>query len=242
MGLWPVAYFITLTNRGVSPIALDFTLSGGQASSQHDRPPSSLLSDSPSLLLIYFSPLSLPVCVSLSWFLLITICGRWNKGGVFFFFMWLAWSQCCHCNVCLPIALWEKNGVHLPLLFLQLQCINSITLATRLPPFFSLSLFNRNPSTFPFFFPFSDAVTLSIHFISLQFSAPFLLLFACRSSRCHQVFCRQGWGWGVEGVEAGQGGRRQKRFQKEANSVRRSLMTRQRSQMYMQCTWWSRVI
>lgn len=124
--------------------------------------------------------------------------------------------------------------------FLSSFCSFSVSIASLLPlasPPSSLSLSSIAIHPLSHFFsPFSDAVTLSIHFISLQFSAPFLLLFACRSSRCHQVFCRQGWGWGVEGVEAGQGGRRQKRFQKEANSVRRSLMTRQRSQMYMQCT------
>lgn len=51
--------------------------------------------------------------------------------------------------------------MHLPLLFLQLQCINGITLLTRrLPPstlsrfFFFLSPFRRNLSTLPFFFFF----------------------------------------------------------------------------------------
>lgn len=38
----------------------------------------------------------------------------------------------------------------------------------------------------------SDAQTLSAHFIFLQPSLPFLLFLACRSSRCHQVFCRRG--------------------------------------------------
>lgn len=61
MGLRPVVYFITQTNRGASPIALDFTSSGGQASSQRDLP----LSDSPSLSLVRFSSLSLRVCVLL---------------------------------------------------------------------------------------------------------------------------------------------------------------------------------
>lgn len=60
MGLWPVAYFITLTNRGVRPIPLDFMLSGGQPSSQHDLPPSSpLFGRSFSSI----SPLCFQVCV-----------------------------------------------------------------------------------------------------------------------------------------------------------------------------------
>lgn len=66
--------------------------------------------------------------------------------------MWSAWSQCCHCNVCLPIALWggkKKNGEHLPVLSVQLQCINSITPLT--PFTHTLSLLSQSIS-FPIFF------------------------------------------------------------------------------------------
>lgn len=77
--------------------------------------------------------------------------------------MCLAWSHCCHRNVCLLIALWGRKRVHLPLLFLPLQCINSITLHP--PSSFSLS----SVAISFLFFSSSDALTLSIHFISLQF-------------------------------------------------------------------------
>lgn len=138
------------------------------------------------LFFLSVSP-SVCMCVSSSWFLLITICGRWNKGGVFF--MWLAWSQCCHCNVCLPIALW---GEKMECTFLSSFCSFSVSIASLFsptPPSFSLSSVAIYPLSHFFF---TDAPTLSIHFISLQFSAPFLLFFACRSSWCHQVFCRRG--------------------------------------------------
>ena len=76
------------------PIALDSTSPGGPASLA--TRPSSFLSafffDSPSLFLIcFFLRVCVCVCVSLSWFLLITICGRWNKGSVcvFFFFFYV---------------------------------------------------------------------------------------------------------------------------------------------------------
>lgn len=92
--------------------------------------------------------------------------------------------------------------MHLPLLFLQLQCINGITLLTRRPPSLpSLSLFLLSlslpsqsiHSPIFFFLPLSKMPPdpyLSILSPS-QFSAPFLLFLACRSSRCHQVFCRR---------------------------------------------------
>lgn len=71
-------------------------------------------------------------------------------------------------------------------------CSSTVSIASLFstPPPSSLSSVAIYPPSC-FFFP-SDAPTLSFHFIFLQFSAPFLLFLACRSSRCHQVFCRQG--------------------------------------------------
>ncbi len=85
----------------------------------------------------------------------------------------------------------KKNGVHLPLFFLQHRCINSITLLNRFHPLSSPSLASVAIYPLSHFFSLMPH-TLSIHFISHQFSAPFLLFLACRSCRCHQVFCRRG--------------------------------------------------
>lgn len=116
--------------------------------------------------------------------------------------MWLVWSQCCHCNVCLPIALWGGKK-HLPVLSLQLQCINGITLPTP----FSLSsvtiyllshFFLWCPDLiYPFYLPavfaaISSLLCLSLILVSPGFLSP-----------------------GEEG----------KRFQEEAKSARRSGMT-----------------
>lgn len=122
--------------------------------------------------------------------------------------MCLAWSQRCHRNVCLLIAFGE-GGEKMECTFLSSSCSFSVSIASLLSPtpFFFVSL-SSSVAIYPLshFFFSKDAPTLSIHFIFLQFSPPFLLFLACRSSP------------DVTRSSVA-GGRRQKRFSRGSQEV-----------------------